>query len=265
MSRIFLRWSGGEGGDTIMSFISKKQDLFTNVNTQREVSGHGESVVGASYDSRYPTLKEIALKNKVSNKKELLHDIEKLCQDYKSFLCKFHVWDEKIDSAIQQKVEIVNVGFSIEFIPFIVKCNLLKTPSILSSKDPLSTYFDSDFVKLSNRLTLDQNKKLVTWSLIKDSIQRYNDYQLKNSPIQTQDLFYNLDGIVDFLKSKELPVQLDEKYIADWRSSNQKFLPSQKFVDLVDNQDFDYTSKSLDLVERYVLLALSDKNFQFLD
>ena len=52
-----------------MSFISKKQDLFTNVNTQREVSGHGESVVGASYDSRYPTLKEIALKNKVSNKK----------------------------------------------------------------------------------------------------------------------------------------------------------------------------------------------------
>ena len=102
------------------------------------------------------------------------------------------------------------------------------------------------------------------WNLIKDAIDRHDEYDLANASIRTEDLFYNIEGIKSVLQSKGLPVKVNKTYIDTWRNKNKELLPGSELMDLIKKRDYDHSIKSMDLVERYVLLALSGKNFQFI-
>ena len=264
MSRILLRWSGGEGGDTIMSLVAKQKDLFTNVDSQQRVSEGGQSLVSTRFDAEYPLLREMATHYKVSDKNKLINELERLCKGHQNIFIKSHLWDKDIDNAMTGKIEILNIGFSIAFIPFIVKSNLLKTPTMVVSGDPIHTHFDQNSMKLTKRLPYDQKKKFVMWNLIKDAIDRHDEYDLANASIRTEDLFYNIEGIKNVLQPKGLPVKVNKTYINTWRNKNKELLPGSEFLELIKKRDYDHSITSMDLVERYVLLALSGKNFQFI-
>ena len=66
-------------------------------------------------------------------------------------------------------------------------------------------------------------------------------------------------------KTKGLKLDLKSKYFIDWLEKNKKFQPNKKYQEYINNKNYQFDDDSLDMVERYVLLALSNGKFRFLE
>ena len=56
----------------------------------------------------------------------------------------------------------------------------------------------------------------------------------------------------------------DTEYFHLWNKINLPLLPSDQYKEYLKSKQYNYQDKSLNLVERYIFLALSGRNFQFL-
>ena len=268
MSGIILRWPGGGGGDTIMNLLSHSNDVYTNIHATNEIDpATGQSLISEKFDEDYPSFYNMALPVtiKTLDSKALKQDIVKLNSKKDTFLLKSHRWDKNLDKDICDIVDIVNIGYTIAFIPFIVRANLNKTKTLVNSRIVNKSYFDSTIHKIAKKLTEDQNKQIVTWHIIKDMINKVRIFNLENASIMTEDLFYDREHLKTYFQSRSLKLDITSDYLDQWVEYNKKLLPSNTFQNYIENTNYNHLDDSLDMVERYTLLALSGKNFQFID
>ena len=267
-SQFLLRWVGGSGGDTIINLLSKKNDVYLNVNPLSKINADlGKTILTSKFDKKYPNLCELTRAHPRIDKTSLLNDLINLKNNHKSFVLKCHLFNQEIDEELKKNnIEIVDIGFDIKFSPFIIQSNLLKNPeTVESSRNPKTTHYDKNLIKISNRLTEKQNISVVTWTLIKDMIMKIKQYNLKNTLLKTEDLFYNIGSIANFFKQNSLILDVKSKYLKNWQEKNQNILPSKTFTEYVDNMEYNYNDNTLQTVERYILLMLSGNKFKFLE
>lgn len=267
MSGIILRWPGGGGGDTIMNLLSHSNDVYTNIEATKNIDAlTGRSLIEVKFDKEYPSFHDMAIVPLTYNLDSMVlkQDIVKLLSKKDPFLLKMHYWNKDFDNDICDIVDIIDIGFTLDFIPFIATAMINKTPILVHSKVKHKTHFDYPLNKISEKLTDDQNKKIVIWNIIKDLIDKTRVFDLDNAPITTSDLFYNKNHLRTYFKTKSLTFDITSDYLDQWVENNKRFLPSQTFKTYIKNTNYDYMDDSLEMVERYTLLALSGKNFKFL-
>ena len=269
MSSILLRWPGGGGGDTILTLLLGSNNVYTNIHAFNKIDTvTGQSLLTNKFDKEYPSFYKLAgnplLTSKI-DKVLLKQDIIKLIGKKDLFVLKTHYFDKYFDQDICDIVDIVDIGFKIKFLPFIVRANLNKTPTLVNSRIVNNSHFDSTMHTIAEKLTEDQNKQIVTWHIIKDMINKVRIFNLENASIMTEDLFYDREHLKTYFQSKNLMLDITADYFDQWVENNKKLLPSNTFQNYIENTNYNHLDDSLDMVERYTLLALSGKNFQFID
>ncbi len=266
MTRILLRWLGGQGGDTIVGLISFNKQVYSNIRVLNELSDTGQSMVETFLDQRYPSIKVIATKKSYKvDPDTVANDIKRLSDDHESFLLKSHLYDRRLDEKVCNIVHVIDIGYSLEFLPFVVRTNLAKTPTLERSTDPDTTHFDETLLKISHKLSDNQKQSLVKWNVVKHALEMHRRFDLGSKELNTQDIFYDTNKIIRFLESKGLTTVINKDHLDKWKEVNKKFLPSENYVGCIKNANYDFSDRSMDSTERYSLLALSGKNFQFLD
>ena len=90
-------------------------------------------------------------------------------------------------------------------------------------------------------------------------------FNLESSPLKLIDFFNNTDNVGNFFKAKGLQLDLKSDYFVNWLEKNKKFIPNKKYQDYLKDKNYQFDDKSLDIIERYVLLALSNGKFRFLE
>ena len=261
---LILRWMGGAAGDTLLHMISEYNNVYMNVKLEKNIDRTcGKSLVSSIYDSRYPTLSDIA-SNEIIDRRKLQDDIHNLAKSNTAFVIKSHFFDKEFDRSIIEVAETVDLGFGLDFLPFVVRSNINKTATMDRIGDPQRSHFDQPLQKISSKLNQAQIKMLVTWNVIKDMIQHIREFALDTSPISTVDLFRNVDRLENFFIKRELKIDKESSYLSEWKSMNAKLLPSPAYLDHLKNSNYRFDDNSLHLVERYILLALANENFRIL-
>jgi len=261
---LILRWMGGAGGDTLLTMISEHNDVYMNVQVKNIDRSKGQSVVVGKYDSRYPTLVDLDNHRPIVDKRKLQNDIRTLSMSHTKFIIKSHFFDKEFDDSIVDLAETVDLGFGLDFLPFVVRSHIIKTKTLDRSGDPQRSHFDQTLQKISGKLYKEQIRMLVTWNVIKDMIQHIKKFHLEHSPISTADLFQNIDRLENFFMKRELKIDKESSHLSEWKNLNAKLLPSPAYQDHLRNSNYDFNDNSLDLVERYILLALANENFRIL-
>jgi hypothetical protein len=261
---LILRWMGGAGGDTLLHMISEHNDVYMNVQLKENIDrSSGKSLVSSKYDSRYPTLFDLS-SNEIVDRRKLQNDIQNLSKSHTQFVIKSHFFDKKFDDSIVDLAETVDLGFGLDFLPFVVRSNINKTATLDRSGDAVRSHFDQTLQKISSKLDKEQRKMLVTWNVIKSMIQHIGEFHLESSPISTADLFLDVDRLENFFMKRNLKIDKKSSHLSEWKRINAKLLPSPAYQDHLRNSNYDFNDNSLDLVERYILLALANENFRIL-
>lgn len=264
MSGIILRWVGGAGGDTLCDLLSlQNTNLYMNVSYRGKIEPNtGRTLIKTRYDPDYPLLVRLAQGRCVGIDMELLGiDLCNLIKKHKRFVLASHLFNNDIG----KYAEIIDLGFNLKFLPFIVQCNIEKTETISNNFTYNNSKFDSILKKISKKLSNKQMKQLVTWNLVKDNINLLNEFDLDNASLSVEDFFYNQKHIEVFFKEKGYDINLDVQFFSDWKKINTKYLPSKKYLEYVQNKQYNYNDTQLAISERYTLLALAGRNFTFMD
>lgn len=261
---LILRYVGGAAGDTLLHMISKYNTVYMNVQYTDNIDNcNGRSLVVSKYDSRYPTLFDLS-RNANVNRRTLQSDIQNLSNSQTPFVIKSHLFDKELDASIADLAETVDLGFGMDFLPFVVKSNINKTATLDSSGDPQRSHFDQKLQKISGKLNKEHTKMLVMWNVIKNMIKHIKEFNLDEAPISTVDLFRNIDRLEKFFMKRDLRIDKKSSHLSNWKKVNSKLLPSLAYQNHLNNSDYDFNDSSMDLVERYILLALANKNFSIL-
>ena len=129
MSGIILRWVGGAGGDTLCHLLSlQNTNVYMNVSCPGKIEPNtGQLPVSSRYDPDYPLLVQLAQNRCVGIDMELLGiDVCNLIKKHKRFILKSHLFDNDME----KYTEIIDLGFDLKFLPFIVQCNIDKTETV---------------------------------------------------------------------------------------------------------------------------------------
>jgi uncharacterized protein YceK len=256
MSINLLRWKSGAAGDTVLKLVLESnpnicsQVVYTkDINTAR-------SVVDLDYVESF-RYKEIAMMsttyNKI-NKTDLLNELTQLHNEdtNRNWLLKTHAY-------IDFPYTVVDIVTDKFMLPFAVTACLKKN-------------FQGEHIK--SRHDPEYNKII---KLIKDPkiLYKYHCYNLAVDRVSTQSvntkkitLLDILSGWTTFLCSLD-SVQLHvsssvKNYYDNWLIKNSVFFPSQKYKNLVETENYDYSCTDLSLEERYCLLALAGGKFKIL-
>ena len=265
MAGIILRWVGGAGGDALCNLLSlQNKNVYMNFSCHGKiVPNTGQAQVSGRYDPDYPLLVQLASDRTCSGiDMELLGvDVCNLIKKHKRFVIKSHLFDNEM----KKYAEIIDLGFDLKFLPFIVQCNIDKTKTVLNNFTYNNSKSDSTLKKISKNLNNKQKKQLVIWNVVKDNIKQINKFALDNTSLSTEDFFYNQKRIEDFFKEKGYEINFDLQFFSDWKNINTKYLPSKKYQEYIQTKQYNYKDTELAISERYILLALSGQNFTFMD
>lgn len=256
---ILLRWIGGAGGDTLCHLLSSQNDVYMNA-TFYGITEDGQTSAWSKLDNEFPSFYKFS---KHTNKNEDIdsfkHDIIKLSEKKIPFIIKHHLFDKDFDRELQEYAHIVDIGINLDVLPFVVKSNLEKTSTMEL------TYLDDNLKKIISKLDDKQKQKIVIWNVVQNDIRLMKNFDLVNSPLQLGDFFHKTENVGNFFKTKGLKLDLKSKYFIDWLEKNKKFQPNKKYQEYINNKNYQFDDDSLDMVERYVLLALSNGKFRFLE
>lgn len=256
---ILLRWVGGAGGDTLCHLLSSQNNLYINA-TFHGITEDGQTSAWSKLDDEYPSFykfsRHINTKNDTDSFKQ---DILKLVDKKIPFVIKHHLFDKDFDRDIQEYVHIVDIGIDLDILPFVVRSNLEKTTTMEL------TYLDDNLKKIIGKFNDEQKQKIVIWNVIQNDMRLMKKFNLESSPLKLIDFFNNTDNVGNFFKAKGLQLDLKSDYFVNWLEKNKKFIPNKKYQDYLKDKNYQFDDKSLDIIERYVLLALSNGKFRFLE
>ena len=261
MKGIVLRWLGGSGGDTLLYTLKKQNKLYTNVYFPSEdLSDKDKTIIEVSTDKEYPTFDNA----ENYDADPFIIDLKSLSKKTKSFIIKQHFAGEDLDRKMKDVAEILNVGFTLEFLPFVVKANFHKTHTVKKRDHPEKTHLDETLKKINSKLTPAQADSLTIWNLVIDNKNIMEKFKLPESPVMLDNFFHDPASIEKCFKDKGFNLNLGTEYFRNWKNRNSDLLPSAEYQTYLKNQNYNFKDKELDIVERYVFLALSGKKFQFL-
>jgi DNA-binding transcriptional regulator YhcF (GntR family) len=274
MSGIILRWVAGAGGDTVCFLLSLKNDVYMNLSFKSYGTGkldkNSGTIFSYRHDEKLPSLYKLAKltpahkKAFIEDSQELRKNISELVAKNKYFVLKSHFYNKRFDEEFKNLLKIVDIGFDLDFLPFIVQANLYKSDTIANNFTYENSLFDKTLKIISKKLNPEQKKSLMWWNLTKDFIKRINEFGLDNKEIMTRDLFYDSNKVKKVLKSLGYEIDFETEFFSEWRKNNSKYLPSEKYQEYVRTKNYNYSDQNLILAERYILLALDGKNFKFL-
>ena len=272
MSGIILRYVAGAGGDTICYLLSLKNNVYMNIYGAGKLYKNGRTLLSHWYDKKLPELVKLAKLRPAhkqafnADRRKLHKNISELIAKNKYFVLKSHYYNKSFDEEIKNLnlFETVDIGFDLNFLPFIVQANLYKTKIEQKNLAYEITLFDKTLKTIAEKLNTEQKKSLIMWLLAKQFSRNINEFGLNNSKIMCDDLFYNPKNIEKVLKEKDYEIDFETEFYSKWKKSNLKYLPSEKYQEYVRTKNYNYADQTLNLDERYILLALNGKNFKFL-
>lgn len=261
MSGFIFRWAGGQGGDILMALISQNKNVYTNF-TPKQLSEEGQMIGLGKNDKNYSTLTRLPAGRSVQiDYKKLREDIIKIKKNKNNFVIRAFVYNKIFDKNIKDIIEIVDIGCTLEFLPFVIEANIKKCYTRTLEK----ISFENNITNiLQQRLSVEQREKFVIWNVILGTLERINDKDL-NFSITTDDIVHNTDKIVSFFNSKNIMINFKDDLYKSWKNTNTKILPSLQYQKYIQQKNYQYQDKTLSIIERYILLALSKKKFYFFE
>jgi len=256
MSLTILRWRGGMCGDTVLKLV-----LLSNPHLRcQNQYVDSTDLVSSRPDIKYVSLFEhdqigkMSLKDFSKVNLELLKTQLDLLEQSSAisgeqWILKSHVYDEP------SKYRIIDIIANANTMPFVVNANLIKNSSAF---DKIYAYHPI-ISKIKDPEILD---KFHMFNMAKDLLSFKN---VSHEQLHLEDILGGWDRLSNSLS--ELGFNVDQNYqpiYQPWLDANKIFMPSQHYQQLVTEQNFDYLCQSLNMYERYCLLALSRNKFKIL-
>lgn len=244
-----LRWKSGAGGDTVLKLLLDSNKDFYSQNRYTNLV-QGKTVIDQDYvnNFQYSEVAKMSLADDNINYSLLRHQLELLNNDRKIWLLKTHLY-------VEYNFNTIDIVLDKKTLPFAVKASLKKNSrqnKLLNNyhlltkkiKDPELLYkFDCyNFAYDRANINIVSDKKITVENLLKG----WHAFVLA---LEQFDLF-----ISD--KSKD--------YYEHWLSDNKQFFPSQTYVQMIENNDYNFRRNDLSIEERYCLLVLSNNKFEIL-
>ena len=251
----FLRWHGGEGGDTLLKMIiGSNLKLQSNISWEEAVTNGGKTIpIESAINSNFidlPSIVNIAIggKHEYVTIDQLNDNVAKLKLLSKNFMLKSHWYQSSIFN--DSTIDLVT---SSEMLPFVVRANVEKNSKAMQNYSPLREKIkDPALLKAYDLYN-------VSWSRL------HNTFQYSGNQITVDTLLSNWNTLKN--KLAEFNLLLDDKYkiyYTNWLDKNQQYLPSNRYKELVNTGNFDYTDSQLSITEKYCLLAMAKKSFTVL-
>lgn len=249
-----LRWHSGSAGDTVLKMLLNSnsnmvsQVKFTDVSNERSVDTEDPSFF-SSY--QYKQLKNITGVHKFTvNHKDLLNELAQLESTATNihYVVKSHYYDVLLDNTI----DIIIDSF---LLPFGVKASLAK---MTREQGQMVNYNQLDKKILDKKILYFYD----CFNLASDRL-RPNIYS--NQQIYLKSILGGWESLNRALKKVNLNISdSNQSYYNMWLEKNQKYMPSQNYVNCIESQNYDYTRPDLSIEEKYCLLALAKEHFKIL-
>jgi len=264
--RLVMRWMGGSGGDTLCYLLSADNEgVYTNTS-HHGMSKNGKTLTWSKFDAEFPTLYKFSQnKHEINDVDNFERDIVNLSKKRIPFVVKHHFYNKEMDNRIKQYADLIDIGINYTMLPFVVRANLEKTSTLENLYSNDFTHLDTNLKKIMPKLDNDQRKKVVVWNLIKDIMNTINEFDLSKAPVQLENFFNNTYQLKSFFQSKGFHLNFDNDYFKLWLEKNKLLLPDDKYKRYIKDRNYQYSDTDIGIIERYVLLALANEKFQFLD
>tara|TARA_Y100000592_G_scaffold100585_1_gene181329 strand:+ start:381 stop:1193 length:813 start_codon:yes stop_codon:yes gene_type:complete len=268
MSGLLLRWLGGGGGDHICQLLAAQNpDTYTNFSVGELDEISGRVVIVNDRDPDFPWLSEISKAHPIADKQNLKQDFIKLIQQHNKFIIKFHNFDKEFDRSLKSHLPVTDLGFGLDFLPFVVQANLEKFSNEGHPMYDLiyrtRSFHNTTLEKVGKKLNTTQKNQMLTWNMITHAMNCMHNFDLDKSDISTQDLFHDKKRIENFFHKHGYSLNMNNPLVNKWEENNTKYLPTKKYLTGLQNKDYEYDDKELPLAERYIFRALAGKSFTF--
>lgn len=239
-----LRWQGGFAGDIVLKLILESNPTCKSNTIYGDIEQtNGQTLIDQQqYAKEYDKLTKILMDVDYN---QVRQELAELAQSDHCYLIKSH----KFDFDYENTVDII---VDSEMLPFVVRANTEKTPTLTV-----------DYNNLVNKIpNLEIKKKYSYYNLAKTFIQQPKNTQKLNF----NKIYSSWQNLQTALENLGFKLDNQFQHIHDtWLQYNKKYCPSQRYLDYIGQKEYNYNDTNLDVVERYCLLALSEKKFIVLD
>lgn len=252
MSIKLLRWTSGMAGDTVLKILLDSNPHLQSQNRYLSLN-QGRTQIDYHFCKSFPydQIAQMSLMDASTVDQNTLFDqLTQLEQSHVSveWLLKTHCYFDFL-------YPVIDLTVPQQLMPFVVKAGLYKNSR------------EKNFVPNYHVLTSKISDAEILYKF--DCFNYAQDLLHPKKHSDQQISLINILGGFDNFKHACSQVNLFvsdscKNYYNQWFEQNQKFMPSTKFVDLVQSNNFDYTLNDLSIEERYCLLAISGKKFKVL-
>jgi len=250
MSLRILRWGGGSGGDMIL-YLKSLSSPGSVINADFNcVNSAGKINVNFSkFNNTIPTdIEKIGLHPETWTDQI---DLEKLSTEIDMYQTEsMDLWAKSHYYATNQFDNItVDLVVTPESLPFVVFSNIVKTDTTNINFNKLSALITDPVVKTNYAL----------YSVAVDFVTNYK--ASGHQQLQVSDLLCDLKTFKAATDNINLGLNFNHNIYQQWLERNQQYIPSKNYLAKVAIQNYDFTDLTLNLAERYSLMALAGCKF----
>lgn len=262
---IILRWLGGTGGDTVLKVcLQTDPHLLSNVtiSDDEQFTNEGATIVDSddrvsslkskqsnALLSQYPALEFLRKPTIDYDKVDLILEDLKQANNLKKCLLKTHSYDLDFST-----YNVCDLGFSLTFLPFAVQCNFVKNKLADSVNFNLGG-------KIASILTRSDQATKENYLIYTTAFRYYDIYKKVKFKLFVDDIFYDSNKFAEELYCLGITFDVKNNHFVEWKSINQKYLPSKDYIKSIVDADYTLDSKNLTVFEKYCLLVISNKKF----
>jgi hypothetical protein len=246
-----LRWKSGAGGDTVLKILLESNPDLHSQNSYETLLDTNKTNIDSNFikSFEYSQIAKMSLKDAQSTDIDLL--LKQLDALNKSsptthWLLKTHLYYNFTQ-------EVVDITVGEKLLPFMLRAGMHKNSR---SNDRMNTNYHPLATKIKDPDVL---YKFDCYNIITHAL---SNSQCSNLQIDLNNILAGWDDFRHALSLVNLyAAPSSREYYENWVKSNRQFYPSDKYISLVNDKNYDYTLDELSIEERYCLLALAGKKF----
>lgn len=249
-----LRWHSGSAGDTVLKMLLNSnsnmisQVRFTDMSNDRSVDVEDPNFFTGF---QYQQLKNITGVHKfVVNNEDLQYELAHLKSTAANihYIVKSHYYNALLDNTI-------DIVINDSFLPFSVKASLAK---MTREQGQMIDYNELD-------RKIKDKKILYYYDCYNLALDRLRPNIYSKQQIDVKSILSGWESLTQALKTVNLSISENNRQYYDvWLEKNQKYIPSENYINLVESGNYDYTGPCLSIEEKYCLLALAKEHFRIL-
>jgi hypothetical protein len=251
MSATILRWVGGAGGDTVIRLI-KDHDatIITDFEYGGAVTDTGATVNVKSQKilSAFPELLGLDHIDSYFDYALAAETIKTLDTKSQRFLFKSHCYRSGFSVMTDH---VIDIATEPKDYPFVAR-------ALIEKNWPDGVRCPINYV-LNTR---EQRLAASYYTMCQRQQEAHARYSSRR--IQLDDILGGFDRLASVLDKHGFTIS-NETYYNQWRSRQDQYRPSRRYLEYVSNCNYQYQDSELSTVERYCLLSLSGENFKFID